>query len=83
MDPKEVLAKKLLKMASDILAAEDDVEEAEDPAFVQKIRTLKTSLPKLTRLKRRKLNQLGIARPAASATIEDLIDALMSAASAG
>ena len=81
MDPKEMLAKRLLKMASEILAAED--EEAEDPAFVQKIRTLKTSLPKLTRLKNKKLNQLGISRPAASATIEDLVDALTSAISAG
>jgi len=77
MTPREQAAERLIRLAKSVMAADEDEEL--DPRFVEKIRALKTGLPKLTRMKRKKLGQLGIGPLRASNTVEDLVDALANA----
>ena len=78
----EQVVKELLRTAKLLVAAPDDDEgEVDDPNFVAKIRALKMALPKLSRMKRRRLNQLGIGMIRGTATVEDLVDALSMALS--
>jgi hypothetical protein len=62
-----------------LTAQEEDVFEEEeiDPRFVEKVRTLKRSLPRLTSKKKRKLRQYGVEMIRGNSTVEDLVDALM------
>jgi hypothetical protein len=61
------------------LTAQDDIilEEEIDPRFVEKVRTLKRALPKLTSKRNKKLRQYGVETIRGNNTVEDLIDALM------
>jgi hypothetical protein len=63
------------------LTAQDEIENEDqddiDPRFVEKVRSLKRSLPQLTSRKRRKLRQYGIGTIRGNATVEELVDALM------
>jgi hypothetical protein len=61
------------------LTAQDEIEieEEVDPRFVEKVRSLKRSLPKLTSKKKRKLRQYGVEMIRGNNTVEDLVDALM------
>lgn len=78
----EQVVKELLRTAKLLVAAPDDDEgEVDDPNFVAKVRALKMQLPKLSRMKRKKLNSLGIGMIRPTATVEDLVDALALAAS--
>jgi len=77
-DRNQEVAERLVRMASALLAADEDGDDV-DPKFVEKIRALKTGLPKLTRMKRKKLNALGIGALRGNNTVEDLIDALSTA----
>ena len=80
MDKKK-LAEEMLKLARELIAAEPEdaegEEEVEDPKFVEKLRTLRSTLTKLSQKKRRRLQQFGIGLIRPNATVEDLVDALM------
>ena len=70
--------RKRLTAADEIEVVEDElVEEEIDPRFVEKVRALKRSLPKLTSKKRRKLRQYGVEMIRGNNTVEDLVNALM------
>jgi hypothetical protein len=73
---KEELARRLLKLANELLAAEEEEEEEEDPRFIEKIRNLKKMLSKLSSKKKRKLNQYGVGVIKGNNTVEDLVNAL-------
>lgn len=73
------VAQRLLVMAKTLAAEEEDVEEL-DENFVKKLRTLKGSLSSISQKKRKKLGQLGIGALRQNATVEDLVDALLTAA---
>jgi len=81
MDKREV-ANRLLKIANMLVAEGEEVEE-EDPNFIAKIRELKRMMSKLSNKKRRKLNQYGIGMLKPTNTVEDLIDALSKVVAAG
>ena len=51
-----------------------------DDKFVSKLRTLRSQLSSISQKKRRKLGQLGIGVLRQTATVEDLVDALLIAA---
>lgn len=70
---QQELARRLIKMASMLMAEE---EETEDPKFIEKIRNLKKSMSKLSSKKKRKLNQYGIGVLKGNNTVEDLVNAL-------
>lgn len=73
---RELVARELVLIAEEL--ADDEIE---DPKFVEKIRNLKTILQKLTNKKRRQLRQLGVNDPIRpSATVEELVDLLISIA---
>ena len=79
---REKIAKELLRLARQLDADMEEVtEEAEDfdPRFVEKVRMLKRSLPRLTSMRRKKLNSLGIGTIRGNNTIEDLVDAMIGA----
>jgi hypothetical protein len=58
------------------MAQDEEVEDI-DPRFVEKVRSLKRSLPKLASKRNRKLRQYGVETIRGNNTVEDLIDALM------
>jgi len=72
---KVKLAKHLLELAKDIVAAEEEDEEV-DEKFAAKVRGLKSQMSKLTQKKRRRLKQFGIEIIRPNSTVEDLVDAL-------
>ena len=72
---KEEIARRMLKLASELMAAEEE-EEEEDPRFIEKIRNLKKMMSKLGSKKKRRLNQYGIGVIKGNNTVEDLINAL-------
>jgi hypothetical protein len=74
---RALLAKQLIGLAKNLVAAEDEDEDVEDPKFMEKIRTLKTLATKLGMKKRRRLQQFGIGLIRPNATVEDLVDALL------
>ena len=76
MKDKEKIARQLLKMASDLVAVDEDDDGVEDPRFIEKIRNLKKSMSKLSSKKKRKLNQYGIGVIKGNNTVEDLVNAL-------
>ena len=76
---REIVAQRIVRLASSLMMSED-VEEM-DPKFVETVRALKTSLPRLTSKKNRKLNQYGIGVIKGTNTVEDLVNALMQVAS--
>lgn len=83
MDKNKVAAE-LILLAKNILAVDAEEEgDVEDPKFIEKVRTLRTTLTKLNQKKRRKLNQYGIGLIRPTATVEDLVDALMKITTAG
>ena len=83
MDKMKV-ARELVVLARGVLAADDKGEEdVEDPKFNEKIRTLKTTLMKISQKKRRRLQQYGIGLIRPNATVEDLVDALLKITTAG
>jgi len=73
---KEELARRLVRLAS-MMVAEDEEDDEIDAKFVEKVRELKRSLPRLASKKRRKLGQYGIGTLKGMNTVEDLVDALM------
>ena len=77
------IAEELLVLAKGLLAVEKDEEDVEDPKFNEKIRTLKTTLMKVSQKKRRRLQQYGIGLIRPNATVEDLVDALLKITTAG
>jgi len=68
-------AKRLLALAKELTAAEDDDGE-QDEAFAGRVRSLRTRMTKLSQKKRRKLNQYGIGIIRPNSTVEDLVGAL-------
>jgi len=74
-----VVAAKLVKLAKE-LAAEDD--DKIDEAFVAKIRDLRNKLGKISSTKMMKLNKFGIGIIRPSDKVEDLVDALFKVISA-
>ena len=76
---KKKLARRLIRVAANVMA-QDEPEEM-DPKFVEKVRSLKKSLPRLASKKKRKLSQYGIGTIKATSTVEDLVNALMKVAS--
>jgi hypothetical protein len=79
------IAEDLLILAKGLLAVEKEEEDVdvEDPKFVEKIRTLRTTLTKVNQKKRRRLQQYGIGLIRPNATVEDLVDALLKITTAG
>ena len=75
-EAKLIAAKKCLDLARDLIAEDEGVEDAEDQAFTQRVRGLKTKLNKLGQKKRRKLTQFGIGTIRPNSTVEDLVGAL-------
>lgn len=75
------IARSLVALAKE-LEAEDEIGEGDelDERFVSKLRTLRGQLSKISQKKRRKLGQLGIGVLRQTATVEDLVDALLVAA---
>jgi len=72
-----LVAQKLVRIADMLLEGDVDVVEEEvDPRFIEKVRALKMSLPKLTQKKNRKLRQFGIGVIRPNSSVEDLVDAL-------
>ena len=74
---RKMIAMELVAAARDLMAAEDVVEEQEDPQFATEVRELKQVMQKLVNKKNRRLKQFGISdmiRP--SNTVKDLVDAL-------
>ena len=77
------VARSLVALAKSIEAeGEVDMVDELDEKFVSKLRLLRTQLSKISQKKRRKLGQLGIGVLRQTATVEDLVDALLVAASA-
>jgi hypothetical protein len=70
---REKIANSLLKLAWLMTEEEEEV----DPKFVEKVRELKKSLPRITSRKKRKLRQYNIGVIKGSNTVEDLVNALM------
>jgi hypothetical protein len=73
------ILRELNKVARDLESADfgDEPMEEEDPNFVAKVRALRGQLNKLNKMKRKKLNALGIGTIRGRHTVEDLVDALM------
>jgi len=67
------VSKEILRIAQGIL---EESEEDVDPRFVEKVRDLKTQLPRLASKKNRRLSQYGIGVIRSRDTVEDLVDAL-------
>lgn len=67
------------RVASRVMSfVEEEVEvEEQDPRFVEKVRALKKSLPRLVSKKNKKLRQYGVSVIRGNGTVEDLVDALM------
>lgn len=87
-EAKKVVAKELLVLAKEIAAFDDEpvgsmVEEVEDPRFAEKVRTLRQSMPVITRKKNKRLRQFGIGLLRPNDTVESLIDALLKVVQAG
>jgi len=74
------IARELTSAARELVGAEDAPEDA---AFAQKVRSLKTQLNQLSSKKVKKLNSFGIAAIRPTATVEDLVDALLTVSQAG
>ena len=70
-----LVAQKLVRIA-DMLLEGDVVEEEVDPRFIEKVRSLKMNLPKLSQKKNRKLRQFGIGVIRPNSSVEELVDAL-------
>jgi hypothetical protein len=70
--------KKVLKKASRVADDLELVEEIDDPNFITKVRSLRTRLSQLTKLKNKKLSTFGIGTTTIRGrnTVEDLIDVL-------
>lgn len=77
---KEHVARELVTLAKSIIVAEEETFDELDEKFVSKLRTLRSQLSKISQKKRRKLGQLGIGVLRQTATVEDLVDALLVAA---
>lgn len=84
---KNRIAEELLVIAKDLMANDEGVadveEDVDDPKFLEKIRTLRTSLMKINQKKRRRLQQYGIGLIRPNATVESLVDALLKITTAG
>ena len=82
---KNKIAEELVVLAKGLLVAEeaDDTADVEDPKFNEKIRTLRTTLVKISQKKRRRLQQYGIGLIRPNATVETLVDALLKISTAG
>lgn len=65
------------RVASRILSVDEGEVLDEEFMFVDKVRQLKKSLPRLVSKKNKKLQQYGIGAIRGSGTVEDLVDALM------
>ena len=74
------VAKQLLIMARSLAAEGEEGVDELDENFVKKLRSLRGSLSKISQKKKRKLGQLGIGVLRQTATVEDLVDALLIAA---
>ena len=79
MTNNEKVARRLVALAKKVVAVDGDSEE-EDPRFIEKIRSLKKVLGRLSSKKSRKLSQYGIGVIKSTGTVEDLVNALMKAA---
>lgn len=64
------------RVAFNFLPVNEEVEQ-DDPRFVEKVRELKRSLPKLVSKKNKRLSQYGVGTIRGNGTVEDLVDALM------
>ncbi len=83
---KNKIAEELVVLAKGLLVAEteeDSTEDVDDPKFNEKIRTLRTTLVKISQKKRRRLQQYGIGLIRPNATVETLVDALLKISTAG
>ena len=65
------------RVASRILSFGEELTEEQDPRFVEKVRSLKRSLPRLVSKKNKRLSQYGIGTIRGNGKVEDLVDALM------
>ena len=70
-----LVAQKLVRIADMLLEEDGDTEEI-DPRFIEKVRSLKMNLPKLSQKKNRKLRQFGIGVIRPNSSVEELVDAL-------
>ena len=79
MDKRKMVAQELLVLAKSLLAIKKDEEvETEDPKWAEKIQTLKQGLSVVrSKGKRKQLRQFGIPLIRPTATIEELVDALL------
>jgi len=78
-DKKSSVGEELLRLARG-LVGEDDEDEADDPKFVEKVKSLRGALTKLKSKRAKRLSTFGIAVIKPSSTVEDLVDALVKAA---
>lgn len=67
------------RVAFNFLPIDEGIEEQDqdDPRFVEKVRSLKRSLPRLVSKKNKRLSQYGIGTIRGNGKVEDLVDALM------
>jgi len=79
MESKDI-ARSLVAVAKSLTAEGEEGVDELDEKFVSKLRTLRGLLSKISQKKRRKLGQLGIGVLRQTATVEDLVDALLVAA---
>lgn len=80
------LVRQLLITAKRLVAEEEDDSEAvDDTKMNEKIRNLRTGLPKLKAKGRKKLKMMGIEKNimVSQATVEDLVDALLTMTTQG
>ena len=81
------LVRQLLITAKRLVAEEedDDSEAVDDTKMNEKIRNLRTGLPKLKAKGRKKLKMMGIEKNimVSQATVEDLVDALLTMTTQG
>jgi len=78
---REKVAKRLVELAKDIVADDGEFVDQVDEQFASKVRMLRGMTSKIVQKKRKRLGQLGIGVLRQNSTVEDLVDALLTAAS--
>jgi hypothetical protein len=77
MDEKTMVAKELVKVASLLVAEEGEAPEAEDEAFVQKLRDIRTGLLSINKKKNTRLSDYGIGVIRPTTKVHELVDVLL------
>ena len=77
MEKRLMVARKLLALAREIESQDEEEEDVVDEAFAAKVRTIKTKMSQLARMKNRRLKQFGIGILRPSSRVEELVDALI------